>query len=171
MCIRDRSTVGELNLVAMMDMMTIILVFLLKSYSGSVLSIDAPNIDIPTSTHQIAPEEALKLTVTRIGAKEPGEIIIGDNETVLTLDSKMVQVLKRQANRRQFRIDKLFKDLKVKAEQAKAEADQIKTRTFEGKILIAADKETPYWLVTQVLLSSAEAGYDKYHLVSVKKDQ
>ena len=160
----------ELNLVAMMDMLTIILVFLLKSYSGSALSLEAKNIEFTESTNMASPEEAVKLTLTSINNDEPGELII-DEKNVLVLDKKKVAQLQRQTRRRNFMIKELYDELKVKSDQAKAEAAAIEGKEFEGNILVIADKETPYWLITSVLFSAAEAAYDKYNLVSIKLNQ
>lgn len=164
--------VREINLVAMMDMMTIILVFLLKSYSGSALSLDAANLDYTESTNSAAPEDAIKLSVTKLsGNKKTPEIVIGDNETVIKLDPPFLKKMETAASQRQFLIKELYEPLKAKADQAKHEATRIKDKKFEGNILIVADKETPYWFVTQILYSAAEAGYDKYNLVSIKKNE
>ncbi len=165
-------TMKEINLVAMMDMMTIILVFLLKSYSGSALSLDAPNLQYTTSSNTVAPEEALKLMLTKVGdEKTPGEIILGENEPVLKLDSRKLESLKAQAqNQRNYIIPELKMALDTKANNAR-EIAKAQNKNFEGYILIVADKDSPYWLVTQVLMTSANSGFDKYNLVSIKKDQ
>ncbi|MCI5071343.1 biopolymer transporter ExbD [bacterium] len=162
----------ELNLVAMMDMMTIILVFLLKSYSGSTLTVNSSqNFQFPKSTHQITPVDATKLTVSNYDSGE-GQIIV-NSDIVATLDSKAVLSMKRKARNRDYMIPELFKALKKEAAMVKAET-KIRNEdatTYEGNILIIADKELPYWLLTAVLFTSAEAGFDKYNLVAVKKHQ
>lgn len=167
----DTVATRELNLVAMMDMMTIILVFLLKSYSGSALSVDpGSTMQFAASTHQVAPEDALKLTVTKIGGENPGEISVGD-QRILSLDAGTIKKLSAMARNKKFLIPELAAVLKQQAVRAREEANLIGDKTFEGQILVVADKETPYWLVTQVLFTSADSGYDKYNLVAIKKHQ
>lgn len=168
----------ELNLVAMMDMMTIILVFLLKSYSGSSLSLDSgSNLQFPESTETIVPEEAIKLTVSKFETSLPGTISVGD-QNVVTLDQKKVAQLSSQSKARQFMIQEIFQALQQEIARvqgrnpAPANTNQkASVVPFDGKILIIADKETPYWLITQVLFTSAQAGFEKYNLVAIQQDQ
>jgi biopolymer transport protein ExbD len=57
--------IKELNIVAMMDMMTIILVFLLKSYQASTINVNmGEDLSIPQSTTQLHPQENITVTVT-----------------------------------------------------------------------------------------------------------
>jgi len=57
--------IKELNIVAMMDMMTIILVFLLKSYQASTLNVNmSADLSIPVSTTQLQPQENITVTVS-----------------------------------------------------------------------------------------------------------
>ena len=58
--------IKELNITAMMDMMTIILVFLLKSWSSSNTTIEMnTSMTPPTSTTQLHPEDTLTITVSQ----------------------------------------------------------------------------------------------------------
>ena len=175
----------ELNLVAMMDMLTIILVFLLKSYSGSSLSMDAGGgVRFPQSSETIVPEEAIKLTVTQFGKEEDGFISVGDRN-VLKLDASTTKKLSNQSKARQFLIQEVFAALqeeivRVRTKQPPSTAGAATptpkaqpkiTIPYEGKILVIADKETPYWLITEVLYTSAQAGFDKYNLVAIQENQ
>src|SRR5260370_18158884 len=56
--------IRELNIVAMMDMMTIILVFLLKSYSSSSASVTASeDVRPPISTTRATPKDTVAVTI------------------------------------------------------------------------------------------------------------
>ena len=63
---RERAgEIKELNIVAMMDMMTIILVFLLKSYQASAINVNmSQDLAIPASTTQLHPQENITVTVS-----------------------------------------------------------------------------------------------------------
>lgn len=161
----------EINLVAMVDMMTIILVFLLKSYSVSAMSLPVgEEIRVPKSSHLITPEEAVKLTVTKMGGEQLGVVAV-DEDRIFPLDKKTVAKLKRRSRRRRFLIPELHKALVKKAEGIKYIAERNPQVKFEGKILVIADKDTPYWLITQVLYTAAEASFDKYNLVALRQKQ
>ena len=163
--------IRELNLVAMMDMMTLILVFLLKSYSVSAMSIPVgEEINVPKSSNVLRPDEAIKLTVTKIDGKTPG-IIAVDETKILDLDNKTVARLETMARQRDYRIPELQKALKEKADSIKQMAQVNPSIKFEGKVLVIADKEIPYWLITQVLFTSAEAQFEQYKLVALAENQ
>jgi len=161
----------ELNLVAMMDVLTIILVFLLKSYSVSAMSLPVgEEINVPYSSHLLAPPEAVKLTVTKIGGSEPGVIAV-DEERIFLLDKAKRRELFSRSKRRRYLIPELHKALLKKAKGIKYIASKNPQVKFEGKILVIADKNTPYWLVTQVLYTAAEAEFDRYNLVALRENQ
>ncbi|MFH1262078.1 MAG: biopolymer transporter ExbD [Pseudomonadota bacterium] len=163
--------IRELNLVAMMDMLTIILVFLLKSYSVSALSMPVGGeIHIPKSSGITAPQEAVKLTVMRAVGGEPGVIAV-DELKVIRLDAGKEEELRAQSQRRDFLIKDLHKALVKKADGIKEIERLNKSITFEGKILVIADKDTPYWLITEVLYTAAEAQFDKYSLVALREHE
>jgi biopolymer transport protein ExbD len=163
--------IRELNLVAMMDMLTIILVFLLKSYSVSALSIPVGGeINVPKSSNLVAPLEAVKLTVTKSTPGQPGLIAV-DEDKVLYLDAQKEGQLKQQSEKRDFLIRELHTALVKKAEGIKQIAALNTSIKFEGKILVIADKDTPYWLITQVLFTAAEAQFDKYNLVALREHE
>src|SRR5499433_802737 len=75
---REAATeIRELNIVAMMDMMTIILVFLLKSYSASSISMTASkDVRPPISTTRATPKDTVAVTIT------PKGILVGDKKVV-----------------------------------------------------------------------------------------
>src|SRR5512137_158282 len=75
---RERAgEIKELNIVAMMDMMTILLVFLLKSYQASTLSVNmSEGMTIPVSSTQLAPQENISVTVSM------NEVAVNDRKVV-----------------------------------------------------------------------------------------
>jgi biopolymer transport protein ExbD len=163
--------IRELNLVAMMDMLTIILVFLLKSYSVSALSIPVgEEVNMPKSSNLAAPQEAVKLTVTKATAEQPGVIAV-DEDKVVRLDRERESSLNAQAQKRDFLIKELHQALTRKADGIKAIAKLNPAIKFEGKILVIADKDTPYWLITEVLYTAAEAQFDRYNLVALREHE
>jgi biopolymer transport protein ExbD len=163
--------IRELNLVAMMDMLTVVLVFLLKSYSVSAMSIPVGDtINIPKSSAQINPQEAVKLTATRATKDEVGVIAV-DDKRVIDLSPAKLAELESMSQRRQFLIPELAKELEAKAKSIKDIAALNPSIKFEGKILVIADKDTPYWLVTQLLFTAADAQFEQYNLAAMREIQ
>ena len=69
--------IRELNIAAMMDMMTIILVFLLKSYTASAISLtQSEDIKPPVSSTRATPRDTVAVTIT------PKDILVGDRVVV-----------------------------------------------------------------------------------------
>ncbi len=166
----DSLNTHELNLVAMMDMMTILLVFLLKSYSVSAMSIPVGGeISVPMSSHLLNPTEAVKLTITKTGTD--GAIIAVDEDAILTLTPDVLGKIQSRTKSRQFLIPELHKALVAKADKVKAMTKLNNQIQFDRKIMVLADKSTPYWLITAVLFTSAEAEFDQYQLVALRAEQ
>jgi biopolymer transport protein ExbD len=160
----------ELNLVAMMDMMTILLVFLLKSYSVSAMSIPVGGeIRVPMSSNLLNPKEAVKLTITKPGT--PDAVIAVDEDAVVRLTPETLQKIQAQTKARKFLIPELSKALQAKAKKIKDMALRNNQVTFDRNVMVLADKDTPYWLITAVLYTSAEAEFDQYQLVALRHDQ
>jgi len=62
----EPEVIKDLNITPMMDMMTIILVFLLKSFSSSTSTITFDqNLQVPKSVTQLKPKLAVTVTVTK----------------------------------------------------------------------------------------------------------
>ena len=65
--------IKELNITAMMDIMTIILVFLIKSYATSSLTMTSSDeLKPPISTTRLTPKDTIAVTIT------PRHIMVGD---------------------------------------------------------------------------------------------
>ena len=95
-----------------------------------------------------------------------------DEQAILTLDSKKMNQLEEQARRRDFFLPDLQKALKKKADTMKMVETKISSNLkFEGKVMVIADKDTPYWLITEILYTAAESEFEQYNLVAMKTVQ
>lgn len=148
-----------LQITSMADIFTIILVFLLKSYSSVSIS-PSTNVTMPVAVAEAPQIEALKIEVS--------------NNAVL-VESKPIEEL----NQFQFPAEDLLQnhssktlshslEIERKRQQLIAEANpNVKP---DSKILIIADQKTPYSTLKTVLASAALNGYTDYKLVVVTKD-
>jgi biopolymer transport protein ExbD len=143
-----------LNLTAMMDIMTILLVYLIKVYADAPESITL-NDDLrpPSST---APENLV-----------PSVSILISKSAVL-VDSKLALRLKPGGE-----IDSedpsnayapLSKALAGRVEAIKYIADNGGS-PFDGNLMIIADQDTPYDLISNVLYHAGKAQFTTYRLV------
>jgi biopolymer transport protein ExbD len=158
--------VNFLNITAMLDIMTIILVFLLKTLGESSTSVpQSDDLRLPASIMKTAPaQEGVLVTVSKT------QILVGDDK-ILTLPGR--------ESLAQAGVDARFKrsgpnDLFIvplgNALMAARKTD-IAVRRAKGldpsssEAIIIADKGTPYRLLLEVLFTLGQSEYGKYHLM------
>ncbi len=165
-----------LNITSMMDMMTIILVFLLKSYSTQDISV-APSEDLqlPVSTTQAPPEVAVNLVVTK-------SRIVVDGVHVLTLtkeEDKSNPGQERLAvpkdEKRGQAILPLLEVLEVKADSAKNDGERLagtgsEEFAFKGRLLIQCDKKLPFSVLREVMYTAGQAQFSEFKFVVYKQE-
>lgn len=160
--------INYLNITAMLDMMTIILVFLLKSMAASSASIpQSKDLALPTSILQTEPQqEGIAVIVTK------SQILVGDNPDP-------VVVLPTRESLAQSGLDGKYKkaginDLHIvplaNALLAARETDK-QARMIKGldpntsEAIVIVDESTPYRLFFEVLYTLGQSSYGKYHLM------
>lgn len=145
----------RLNLTSMMDMFTIILVFLLKTYSTDNMLIQPSEyLTLPSSTIEKSPEVALDLVISK-------EWVMVNHEPV----EKVGDILVREG----LIIDNLQKKLEVYAREAKRMEELYGTK-FSGKVTIQGDKEIPYRLLVKVMATCGKSEFPNMRLVVYKKE-
>ncbi len=146
----------RLNLTSMMDMFTIILVFLLKTYSTDGMLIQPSEyLTLPTSTIEKSPEVALDLVISKEWIMVNHEPVVTVSE-VLAFEGLIVQSLKEK--------------LEVYAREAKRMEELYGTK-FSGKVTIQGDKEIPYQLLVKVMATCGKSDYPNMRLVVYKKEK
>lgn len=151
-------TISHLNLTPMMDIMTMLLVFLVKSFATAPENINV-NLSLrpPESTTQVEMKAATKVTVTK-------EQILVDDSVVLELAQVKVAAGGQAA------IPVLRDALLERADHLKA-LENRGGPPFDGRLLVVADEETPYSMITSVLLTAGESKFSEYKLVVMQKTE
>lgn len=149
--------IGSLNLTPMMDMMTILLVFLVKNFMTDPQAIQINDtLRPPESSVTVDVAAATTITITSVD-------ILVDNKSVLKIadlaasGSKEVAIPKLR--------DELLNQVALREALAKRGGPP-----FDGKLLLVAHNTTPYSLITSVLYTSGEAKFSSYRLVVLKKE-
>ena len=159
---RDREAAGdikELNITAMMDIMTIILVFLLKSYSSSsVAMMSSQDITPPASTTTTAPRDTVAVTVT------PRSILVGDRK-IIDLQNGQIPA-KLLAGRLVAPLDVVLKR-EVKKMHQISDATH---KEFSGELSVIGDKKVPYDLLLTILYTAGQNELRKYRFVVLQKN-
>jgi len=150
----------DLQLTAMVDMFTIILIFLLRSYSVSAVQLTpADNIRLPASFSASQPIEALKLVVAKHG------IYVEDQKITDLIDGK---ISASQLDRRDPNFIKvLFSALDEQAKKSQGIAKANTEVRFDGKLILQADSEISYSLLKKVMYTSTLAGFNDIKMAAV----
>ncbi len=168
---RRPDTDAELSINSMMDMMTIILLFLLKSYATTDVSIAASDdLLLPTSTASKAPELAVNLVVAKNQIVVDGVPVL--NLTVIPDDDNPGVELPAipDDEKRGQNITKLYDRLLEKAEAAKALGEQSGSTDFEfkGRILLQVDKSMPFSVLREVMYTAGQAQFGEFKFIVYK---
>ncbi|NQT25508.1 biopolymer transporter ExbD [candidate division KSB1 bacterium] len=151
----SRSGEVKLQLTSMMDMFTILLVFLLKTYSthGQLIN-PSQDLTLPISEIQHPPEVGLDVTVSNdwiLVNGRPVERI----ESVETLDG--------------FVIPKLQTSLSAYAQHGQRLEEQYGT-PFSGKVTIQGDRNLPYRTLIKILATCGQSDFPNMRLVVYRKE-
>jgi biopolymer transport protein ExbD len=157
--------INYLNITAMLDIMTIILVFLLKTLGESSASVpQSRDLMLPKSVIQSQPaQEGVRVTVSK------SQILVGDDKVLdLPNNQSLAQSgvearHKRGAN--SLYIVPLGNALQSarKTDRALREAKGLDAASSEAVII--ADNTTPYRLFVEVLFTLGQNEFGKYHLM------
>lgn len=141
----------------MVDMFTLIVVFLLKNYSAQgQLVTPAEGLMLPSSSIEKSAGEALSVKISE-------KTIMVENNVVV--DETAYKALMAQKD---FMIEPLFKVLSEHSKSARQSAEVLKT-AFSGKISIQGDVSIPYNILTRVMYTCGQAGYPVMNLVVYRK--
>jgi biopolymer transport protein ExbD len=157
-----------LNITAMLDLMTIILVFLLKSLSASSASIpQSKDLSLPSS---IITTEASQEGVVILVSKT--QILVGDDPNpIVTLPSAEqlaqsgVEARYKRSGPNDMYIVPLANALSHARETDKAIRLAKGLDASSSEAVIVADATTPYRLLIEVLFTAGQSEFGKYHLM------
>jgi biopolymer transport protein ExbD len=159
-----------LNITAMLDLMTIILVFLLKSMASSSASIpQSDDLTLPVSVMSSEPsEEGVVVIISKT------QILVGENPEPIVLLPSRDQLAQSGVDARYKRSgpNDLYIVPLANALTSARETDKrvraakgLDTSTSEG--IIVADATTPYRLLIEVLFTLGQSEFGKYHLMVI----
>ena len=141
-----------LQITSMVDMFTLLLVFLLKTYSTSAVEVAVDkNLNLPYSTSSKDPKEVLKLVVSKTG-------IYVDTQEVVRFENGQLAAASLDQKDAQF-IRPLYDVLDQEAKKSRGIAKVNETLEFEGTVLMQAEKSLDYGLLKKVMYTASMAGY------------
>jgi biopolymer transport protein ExbD len=166
---RIEHEINFLNITAMLDIMTIILVFLLKSLGESTASVpQSEDLKLPTSIIRTAPsQEGVVVTVSKT------QILVGDQKVLglpgrESLAQSGVGALHKRGGPNDLYIVPLGNALQAarKTDKIIRQAKGLDPATSEA--IIVADSTTPFRLLIEVLFTLGQSEYGKYHMMVIQ---
>ena len=160
--------IRHLNIMPMMDMMTILLVAFIFQAATSATALTAGTVQLPRSlSDDELPEGASTLIITKNG-------IVVEGKSIVSVSNGDVDAAEKEGGSLGIKIPRLTNFLAaLRAEE------EVKHRQQPGydpakapppELLIIADRTTPYRLLLQVMFSAKqkEAGYKHFRLIVQK---
>lgn len=151
-----------LNINSLMDALTIILIFLLKSYGSDPININQKEGEmiLPKSVSTSNMADAVDVVISA------STILVRNNAVVNVKDGRVDANAKRDGAEGFF-ISPLFDKLKDEAKKLKA-AEKQGGQKFSGDAILAAHAGTPYRLLAEVLYTANQAEFKTYTFAVVK---
>lgn len=149
-----------LNIYPLMDVMTILLVFMIMQFAQESANIvQSTELQIPYSTSQAEVEQSLPIQISR------NEIVV-DNRGVLALRNGLVDPSQKQGGGTGFLITPLH-DVLTQHRDRLRQIEQLSggSMPFTGTVQIIADKRTPFRTLSEVIYTLGQAEFSKIHFV------
>nr|WP_281502034.1 biopolymer transporter ExbD [Alcanivorax sp. S6407] len=141
-------TVAALNLTSLMDIFTILLIFLLVNNNNAAKLPDNKDIQLPESVAQELPSEVLTIQIS------PTDIIIEGQRIAST------EAVQKQEERT---VEAIIEELKFRASQA-----LVVDPEEDREIMILADRDVPYVVIKKLMRSCMETPYTKVSFAVLK---
>ena len=132
------------SLTSLMDIVTNILVYTIKIFAVSTIMVQDPSIDLPFSSTKENPEDSVVVMLTE--------------HKKVAVDGKILD------------LKDLRHELTLIKSNQKRSADLIKGSGFTGRVVIVADKLTPYHVLVDVLTACGDIGFCKFEFAVVKQE-
>lgn len=169
----------DLQLTSMLDILVIILVFLLKSYSTSITQFaTVPGIQIPISKSDVSPPDTLQVILTPEGLTfENNRIVtfVQTADSVGGVENATYAFRRTDLDEGGLRILPLFDALTRAREQSELLRAKSQARDesgnplpFHGVLAIQADKRVNYDTIRKVMYTGAAAGYKTFRLLALR---
>ena len=148
-----------INIYPMMDMMTILLVFLIMQFAQESANVmQTEDLQIPYSISRQELTEALPVQITRAD-------IVVDNRRVMGLRNGTVDPSQKQGGANGFLITPLHAVMIQHRDRLKLIASRNPNRPFHGAVQIIADRRTPFRTLSEVIYTLGQAEFAELHFV------
>ncbi len=144
---------GSLNMNSMMDMMTIILLFLLKSYSTTgALATQSESLKLPESVRTTKPKKELNVSIAR------DVILVNEQPVMLTAEVSPNEIIIPQLESKLREYAQMQKDLEIEV-----------GKEFTHEVIIQGDESITYELLFRVMYTCGQSEFNKMRLLTVTR--
>lgn len=157
---RRSSPVPKLMLTSMMDMFTIVLLFLLCSLSDKPESIRLDkDLELPHSSAEIGYDQNIKLVLTK------NQLMIDDEKIAEVKDGKIIGI-----DEKDLKTSLLYKRLQENFEKSKEKAVETKEeKPKDQQVVFVCDKGHEFKVINQVIKTAGLAGYPNFQFAVLKE--
>ena len=143
---RKRSLTFTLRLTSMIDVFTILLIFLLKNFSAEGQIFTTPkDVTLPVSSSTDAPITTSVLMVTA---------------DWILVDGKPLESVQKNLRDNSLLLKNLYEDLKAKRILAESAANLDDRMAFKGEITVQGDEDIPFEILKRVMYTCGQVGYN-----------
>ena len=141
---------ASVNLISMMDILTVLLLFLLKSYSaGGEVMVPQPGVRLPESTAETMPRSTLIVSIDGDAIKLGSERVASVAEVAASPEAGIPSLAERLP--------------------AAAPAADASEGAQGGAVTIQGDRDIEYSLLRKVMFTLSQRGYDNVSLAVLRK--
>ncbi|MFO0555449.1 MAG: biopolymer transporter ExbD [Polyangiaceae bacterium] len=157
-----------LNITAMLDLMTIILVFVLKSLATSTQNVpQSADLQLPVSIMTASPGEEgviIRISKTQITVGEESDPIVEYTDTK-QLGQTGLDARYKRSGPNDLYIQPLALVLQKYRENDKKILESLGKDASTSDAIIIADESTPYRLLMEILYTAGQCEFGRYHLL------
>jgi biopolymer transport protein ExbD len=155
-----------LNIYPMMDMLTILLVYMMAMFATSSAAAvqESSELRIPYSTSKVELSDAISLQISR-------SAVVVDGKSILELRNGIIDPSLKQGGSSGFLIIPLYKSLSDIRDRKKRTAQRFTNQPFVGDVQIIADKRTPYRTLSEVIYTLGQTEFKNLRFVVNKKTE
>lgn len=154
---KKKNNAADVDITSLLDILTILLVFLLQSYNSSGVIINVPKeITLPISQSESINNFGVNVQVSK------SQIWVNDTEIINTDDPEKRQQFDEGGRR----IVPLFNEL-VKLKETVKQSEKLSPEAikFQGVVNLVFDKTLKYNYLKRVMYTCASAGYKEFKFV------
>lgn len=169
------------SITSLLDVVTIILVYFIKSFAVSPISVQDPSVELPKSISREHVQSAVVVMVTgqrRIDVEDaPASHVVKSIPTIVVDDKVVAQLdpdsyrVPENLKKNGYVIVPLLRELLNVRKNQQTKQALTHGEGFSGKVVVVADKHTPYRVLTDILVTCGEAGFGDFKFAIAKEGE